>query len=660
MVSVAGFFRGPRLWLVLFLLLTLLPSAGLVWLGWRSLRQDRVLERQRMDERRNGAAVLTTTAIRQWLAATEQRLAEALAWPGLAGDGARIVVIAPAGIEIIPETNLLYYPFPPVLHEPPAGQFRDIEEEEFSSQAGDKAGAAYRRLAQSKDAAVRAGANMRLARLLRKTELPAALEVYAEMARLKGVGSGVPGVPADLLARAKRCELLAELKRSDELRTEAVTLDRDLETGQWRLERGVYFKYREEIDRWLGHESPTADGKKASPSEALAEAVSALWQKWMRRRGGDEGGAGRETLPIAERSGVVVWRSARDRLTALVAEPAYLERVWLAELDPLLRSQSVRVVLQDSDGKPAFGQPGTRDAHSIELPAAETGLPWSLTVSHLNPEADMARSDAQRRLFFAGLILVLLVVGAGSYFVGRAAARELAVARLQSDFVAAVSHEFRTPLTSLRQATELLEDGRLPELLQTSDLYRTQARAADRLQRLVESLLDFGRIDAGKEVYRRERFGLAEWARAAIESFQKELSDGPAHIDLQVHGEDEKSAAVDADPEALGRAFRNLIENALKYSPENPRVWINVGHRDDGYVAIAVRDEGLGIPANEQRQVFRKFVRGAVARKRGIKGTGVGLTMAYEIVRAHGGNITLQSEPGKGSTFTILLPEVRS
>jgi two-component system sensor histidine kinase VicK len=119
-----------------------------------------------------------------------------------------------------------------------------------------------------------------------------------------------------------------------------------------------------------------------------------------------------------------------------------------------------------------------------------------------------------------------------------------------------------------------------------------------------------------------------------------------------------ESAIVRVDRETMQCVFWNLLENAVKYSPDCDRVWVELT-RNNGTVEIAVRDQGVGIPRDEQQRVFDKFVRGTAARSSDVRGTGIGLAMARQIVRAHGGDITLQSEPGKGSTFCVVLPVMR-
>jgi signal transduction histidine kinase len=233
----------------------------------------------------------------------------------------------------------------------------------------------------------------------------------------------------------------------------------------------------------------------------------------------------------------------------------------------------------------------------------------------------------------------------------RAVNRELAVARLQSDFVAAVSHEFRTPLTSLRQFTDMLREGTVSNDTQRAICYEAQSRSTDRLTRLVESLLDFGRMEAGARSYHFEPVDCTDIVRAVVEDCRQDIEAAGYRIEFSHDG----SAQIEADREALGRALRNLLENAVKYSPDHRTVEVGVT-AGSANVSIAVRDHGIGVPVDEREAIFGRFQRGAEARLRGIKGTGLGLAMVDHIVKAHRGRVLVESTPGQGSLFTIELP----
>jgi len=229
--------------------------------------------------------------------------------------------------------------------------------------------------------------------------------------------------------------------------------------------------------------------------------------------------------------------------------------------------------------------------------------------------------------------------------------RELSVARLQSDFVAAVSHEFRTPLTAMSHITEMLEEGgtpgdRLPLY------YRALGKETRRLRGMVESLLDFGRMEAGRHIYHMEDADAVELVRRVVDEFREEASTNAHRVELDMPPGERR---IRADREAITRALRNLLENAVKYSPESSTVRVLL-ESQRGHLAISVEDQGAGIEKHEQRQVFRKFVRGTSARTLNVKGSGIGLSMVDHIVKAHGGRVALESEPGRGSRFTILLP----
>jgi signal transduction histidine kinase len=475
---------------------------------------------------------------------------------------------------------------------------------------------------------VRAAAAIGLARNLRRLErFDAALAAYRQ-AGMTG-GAIVAGVPSDLFARWARCDLLAELRRTEALEQEARALQSDLAAGRWRLSRAVYELHAVEVARWTGAETPVDPDRLA-----LARGAEWLWERWKSA----PPAPGRQALDFDGHALTILWRGTNDRLAALVASDRYRDAHWVARLDPLLKSQGVKLSLDDragSNGK-------TRRS------ASTTGLPWSLTVASDAP----AEGGRQRMLAGALALLAMLVAGA-VYFMWRAVSRELAVARLQSDFVAAVSHEFRTPLASLCQLTEVLAENRVADEERRQTYYQALARQTHRLCRLVEGLLDFGGMEAGVSSYRLAPLDADALVRAVVEDYRQNSTG--ARIEFRSEGE---TLAAQADADALGRVFWNLLDNAVKYSPQDGKVLVEVA-RENGCAAIRVRDSGLGIPAADQKRIFAKFFRGEQARAANIKGTGIGLAVVDHIVRAHRGEVTVESQPGSGSTFTVQIPLCR-
>jgi two-component system phosphate regulon sensor histidine kinase PhoR len=313
----------------------------------------------------------------------------------------------------------------------------------------------------------------------------------------------------------------------------------------------------------------------------------------------------------------------------------------------LAREQHVSFRIDDKAGNDA--EP------SAKRTAKEADLPWNLIVTSSEGPVQLRNLVLRGRLFIAGFLLLAGMVLTANYLIIRAVKHERAVARLQTDFVATVSHEFRTPLTALRQFTDMLREheGQAPEQGKDRRMvcYDAQSRATNRLTRLVESLLDFGRMEAGIRRYTFERRDCTEFVRQVVQDFRDPAGAAGFRVEFSGNG----SASIEADGESLFRAIWNLLDNAVKYSPGRDSIAVGL-HRHGGNVRIAIRDYGIGVPAHEHSAIFSKFQRGEQVRIRGIKGTGIGLTMVDEIVRAHHGRIEVKSEPGKGSTFTIILP----
>jgi signal transduction histidine kinase len=339
-------------------------------------------------------------------------------------------------------------------------------------------------------------------------------------------------------------------------------------------------------------------------------------------------------------------------MAALVMGPRFVEGQGLERIQPLALRHGVGVTLTDAEGH-AVGTPmrGARSQQVVRSPA-ETRLPWTLRVASLDPVADVADIAARRRILLAGFAVMAMVILAGAYFMARAMSRELEAARLKSDFVAAVSHEFRTPLAAMCQIAELFADERVPEAEQRRQYYGLLVRETRRLRRLVENLLDFARMEGGAKEYRLEALDAAALVQDVVSEFQEEAAARGYGIELSIA---DAGMIVQADGEALRRALWNLLDNAVKYSPDCRTVWVEVA-RENNQCRILVRDRGLGVSAEEQKRIFEKFARGAGSKTAAVKGTGIGLSMVDHIVRAHRGKVRVQSELGRGSAFVILLP----
>lgn len=258
-----------------------------------------------------------------------------------------------------------------------------------------------------------------------------------------------------------------------------------------------------------------------------------------------------------------------------------------------------------------------------------------------------------RDYLFGGLILALVT----TTIIGTAATlavlyREAQVAKLQSDFVNKVSHDLRTPLTSIRMFVETLQLGRLQDPARQAEALEIIAEETGRLSSLINRLLDWARMESGRRSYQLHRSAVEPIVDAALHAFEPQRIVNGAHVTREVAP---GLPAVVADPQALSEAILNLLNNAHKYTGEEKRIALTAT-REGPTILIRVSDNGPGIAPREQKRIFEKFYRARDPLQRSIEGTGLGLAMVKHIVLAHGGKVTVQSDIGQGAVFTIALP----
>jgi signal transduction histidine kinase len=331
--------------------------------------------------------------------------------------------------------------------------------------------------------------------------------------------------------------------------------------------------------------------------------------------------------------GVVLVRS-EDRVTAIPVENVLKGRAQLA----------------------AAGAPGefgaTTDPATIPPDAISTraGAPldglhlWIRPVAERGATADAGRAvGAALGVYLAGAALALLAL--------RRSAR---AARMQADFVASVSHEMKTPIASVQAMAEMLADGRVADPAKAHDYAARIQAEMTRLGATVRDVLDVSRIerDAGAVVNPRPMDPAAavteavEAARPGLErrGFRVDLTATPAPTPLPL------------DPDAFAHVVHNLLDNAAKFAGADRRIEVEAAPVEGGYV-VQVLDRGPGVPASERERVFERFSRGEEARVRAVPGVGLGLYVAREIVRAHGGTIRVESREGGGARFVVEIPE---
>jgi signal transduction histidine kinase len=245
-----------------------------------------------------------------------------------------------------------------------------------------------------------------------------------------------------------------------------------------------------------------------------------------------------------------------------------------------------------------------------------------------------------------------LMLGAGLYLVYSNVRREIHLSRLKSDFVANVSHELKTPLSLIRLFAETLELGRVASPEKTSQYYRVISKESQRLTQLINNILDFSRIEAGRKEYNFAPADIARIVDEVIDTYRFQIEQQGFELDVRV-AKDLPEVVV--DKEALGQALINLVNNAIKFSRDQKYLGLEV-RQDGDRVLMTVRDRGIGVAKGELKRIFDKFYRAEDSLVHETKGSGLGLALVRHIMEAHGGEVLVESAPGRGSSFTLVLP----
>jgi len=290
-------------------------------------------------------------------------------------------------------------------------------------------------------------------------------------------------------------------------------------------------------------------------------------------------------------------------------------------------------------------------APEVERPF-DSGFPGLILGIKLRGTTIANISDHIMRNSFLILGGLSLLMGVGMLLTYRNVSRELALAKLKSDFVSNVSHELRTPLALIRLYAETLELGRLPNSGKQQEYFEIIRKESERLTSLINNILDFSRIESGKKEYNFRETDVADLVRSTLESYRFEIEQNGFQFEQKI---DNDLPQLLVDREAIARSLLNLVNNAVKYSGAEKYLGVHL-YRHNGGVNLEVVDHGIGIPTKEQSKIFEKFYRVGDPLVHNTKGSGLGLSLVRHIVQAHRGEVAVVSAPGRGSKFTITLP----
>jgi signal transduction histidine kinase len=634
---------------VLFLLALALPSAGVVALGLRSISQERELAERRAAEDR-----------RREIRRLHDDLFAALERLKLDVVSGRAAASPPLVFALTMRSGRLVFPWEGLPHAAagqgasPQAEFARVltsaERAEYAEHRPDLAAAAYRRASViAVDDGDAGYARLQLARLLAaQHRVPSAVAEYVKVFALPSTVADDERVPLAYYAGERLLDLHAEAPPI------ARRLAADADGGALTaLGPAGLYKLRALLRR------TAPGGAAAAPSSARVlarvEGRIAVIERALALARNFPASLDARLIPRGGERPEPLW-------LAYGTDPPWLVGAGLAPgRDPVV------VVV---DGESAFAPlRGERSAGAVLVgragfPSADAQLLGPRlpdTAVRLAAPADAAGQEwrTAQRFFLAALGLVLSVTCVGGYLLWRDVRREVRLADTRSQFVASVSHELKTPLTAIRMFAETLlmreEPGRDAPGFGPADraeYLQTIVNESERLTRLLNNVLDFSRIDRGEKHYQLRPAPVADLVRAAARAIAYPASLKGIAVAVEVPDD---PCVAPVDPDAIQQALLNLLTNALKYSGDAHKIAIALS-RTDSDVAIRVRDWGIGIPASDHRRIFEKFYRVPGGENQSIPGTGLGLALVAHIAAGHGGRVEVESAPGSGSTFTILLP----
>jgi signal transduction histidine kinase len=558
------------------------------------------------------------------------------------------------------------------------------EQQEFRSNDSDQALLFYRQaLKGALNSQARGEVLIRIARVQKKSGgLGQALETYRMIAEDCDQVPAGAGLPLGLVARLEMGALFLKLNNPSRVLKTQLDLYKELLNGRWPLDKGEFdFAIQKTIDAIgdiLSRESlPDELAAARDAFHALEdrerterirteryllfqnEAPRALeWRTSLPQKGFTEGKkrfsleAGRERYLISLIPRAAEKAGGHEIWGLMLAADQLLNRL-LEELKSGLPEGKTGWALKDREEN-VLASSSSLSAGTLTVKAdfKENFPDWTLEFYHPDVPFFEALLTSRRAVYLVMFLSIAGILAFGFVLTIRSLTREVELARMKSDFVSTVSHEFKSPLTSIRQIAEMLEAGRVPSESRRQRYYEVLLEQSERLSLLTDNVLSFAKMEAGKKEFDFEVVDAGALLRELVSAIQDRVRHEGFEIETTIA---DSLPPVLADVSAISQAITNLIDNAVKYSAGSRKILVKT-YVEHPHLVVAVQDFGVGIRKDEMDKIFDRFYRGGDELTRTVKGSGLGLTLVKQIVEAHQGSIKVESEPGKGSVFSIKLP----
>ena len=318
-------------------------------------------------------------------------------------------------------------------------------------------------------------------------------------------------------------------------------------------------------------------------------------------------------------------------------------------IDP---DSSLNIKMEAFNGNLILSRVITDEAGYLSFPFPENLPKLKLLLSENRPGFMATLLKAGSGIYLFAFILIVLLMLLGFIFILYTLNIELRLNKLKSEFISNVSHELKSPLTSIHMMTEMLHHKRVENEERKTEYYSAMLEESEHLSHLIDNILDFSRIDEDRRKFEFIDLDLDKLTREFIQSIREMIRETGFEINYSCP---DKVSVIRADRNAILQVLYNLVDNALKFSGTSRKIEINLASKDN-QIQLSVKDYGIGISIKDQEKIFDRFYRSRESQRSGIRGSGIGLTIVKKIVEDHGGYLTLDSRPGEGSMFTVSLP----
>jgi signal transduction histidine kinase len=627
-----------------FGLLIAAPALALALLGLRSVRAERIEREQQVREQQTQVARLADAALAAALSEVENALARAgKPTPPPADDF--VFTIEPQGLLIFQHDKVWFgeadAPKLRAVEWPPATQLLIERAQAAEAQGSVRAAAGLYRRLMGAEPKLRGWAEISLARLGQERGEAGVSALLASPLWSRAEELTPTGLPVALLI----CPYVERLPREERGRFAPLlrqTLER-LRGGRWWLSYDERHFYDLELRRLL----ESAEARPLADDARLGE-LAAL-ERVIRASPPDKSAAATRSF---ERGGhgayLILWTPANgDGWRGIALTPPRAAELSGAALAPLLAGQPFAAALRDARGGLLWGGLPHESPPSLAVPLqAVRGL--ELVFGGAAQGGWLRRRE---RLWYGFIVLLVVMLSVGLAMTARVVQREVELGRMQNEFIAAVSHEFKSPITSIRLLMERLTSGRV-ESAAVGEYHVAICRETDRLERLVNRLLEAQQMQAARRQYNFAPASLHAIIEAAAAQLRPQAEAKSIRLEIRI---EDAIPELPLDKSALTDALENLLDNAIKYSPAGSRVAVTA-RAADHTVRVEVCDEGIGIEPGDLPRVFDRFYRARHGDRHSVKGTGLGLALVKAAVEAHGGTVEVESRPGQGSRFSLQLP----